>query len=146
MARPIKVRKVEGLPKQNYFIPVGKRKCEIGEIELKVEELEAMRLKDIVGFSQEECAIQMEVSRQTFQNILEDARKKLTLALVEGKAIRIEGGNFVEKECQYYCEHCGTTYKIQYKIDQEKCPNCGATQITCGKKECGCMKSCKKWK
>ena len=72
---------------------MGKKKCELEELELKVEELEAMRLKDIEGLSQEECAQQMEISRQTFQNILDLAREKIAKALVEGKAIRIGGGD-----------------------------------------------------
>ena len=144
MARPIKVRKVEHLPKQNYFMPMGNKKCELEEIALKVEELEAMRLKDMEGLSQEECAKQMEVSRQTFQNIIEEARRKLTLALVEGKAIRIGGGNFVTKQCRYYCTKCDRFYAIQYKVDKEKCPQCGSTEIHCERKECrGCKKGCK---
>lgn len=143
MARPVKVRKVEQLPKESYFVPLGKKQCTLEEISLKVEELEAMRLKDIEGLSQEECAKQMEVSRQTFQNILDEARRKLTLALVEGKGIRIGGGNFAAKQCRYYCKACGKIYTIQYKQDQEQCPQCGATTVACGKKECGCKGKCK---
>ena len=135
MARPIKVRKVEALPKQNYFVPMGKKKCELEELELKVEELEAMRLKDIEGLSQEECAQQMEISRQTFQNILDLAREKIAKALVEGKAIRIGGGDYVTKQCRYYCKACGSIYAIQYKLDKQQCPKCGSHEIECGRKE-----------
>ena len=49
MARPTKFRKVEFFPSNTYFVPWGKSKCEIEEIKLKVEELEAMRLKDIAS-------------------------------------------------------------------------------------------------
>ena len=76
MARPTKFRRVEFFPENNYFVPWGKPKCEIEEIVLKVEELEAMRLKDIEDLNQEECAEKMQVSRQTFQNIIDSARKK----------------------------------------------------------------------
>ncbi|MBP3888957.1 MAG: DUF134 domain-containing protein [Cellulosilyticum sp.] len=143
MARPVKVRKVENLPKENYFMPKGKKQCTLEEMALKVEELEAMRLKDIEGLSQEECAKQMEVSRQTFQNILDEARRKVTLALVEGRGIRIGGGNFVTKQCRYYCNACEKTYTIRYKQDQEQCPECGGRSVICGKKECGCKGKCK---
>lgn len=143
MARPIKVRKVEKLPKESYFVPLGKKKCELEEMTLKVEELEAMRLKDIERLSQQECAEQMEISRQTFQNILDEARRKLVVALIEGNAIRIGGGHFVAKQCRYYCLACHAVYTIQYKQDQEQCPHCGSTTVSCGKKECGCKRNCR---
>jgi predicted DNA-binding protein (UPF0251 family) len=91
MPRPIKCRRVEFFPEDTYFVPLGKPKCEIQEIVLKVEELEAMRLKDILCFNQEECAEKMQISRQTFQNIIDEARKKVAIALSEGKAINING-------------------------------------------------------
>ncbi len=77
MARPTKYRTVEFFPEGNYFVPLGKKECELEEVELKVEELEAIRLKDIEGLTQEECAKKMEISRQTFQNIIESGRRKL---------------------------------------------------------------------
>jgi len=89
MARPVKNRRVENLPEYTYFVPAGIRKCEIEEIFIKVEELEAMRLKDVEDLNQEECAMRMLVSRQTFQNIIDSARKKIAIALIEGKAINI---------------------------------------------------------
>lgn len=77
MPRPTKFRRVEFFPEDNYFVPWGgKPKCEIHEVVLKVEELEAMRLKDIEDLNQEQCAEKMEISRQTFQNIIDRARKK----------------------------------------------------------------------
>ena len=94
MPRPTKFRRVEFFPENTYFVPWGKRKCEIEEIVLKVEELEAMRLKDIEELNQEECAQRMQVSRQTFQNIIDSARKKVAVALTEGNAIRISGGDY----------------------------------------------------
>jgi len=56
MARPTKFRRVEFFPENDYFVPWGKPKCEIEEIVLKVEELEAIRLKDKEELNQEECA------------------------------------------------------------------------------------------
>ena len=83
MPRPTKFRKVEFFPDSTYFVPWGKPKCEIEEIVLKLEELEAMRLKDIEELNQEECAERMQISRQTFQNIIDSARKKTAMALTE---------------------------------------------------------------
>ena len=62
---------------------------------LKVEELESIRLKDLLGLTQEEAARRMGVSQPTFHRILQAARRKIASALVEGKALRIEGGDFV---------------------------------------------------
>ena len=57
--RPTKFRRVEFFPEDTYFVPYNKPKCEIEEVNLKIEELEAMRLKDIEGLNQEECAEKM---------------------------------------------------------------------------------------
>lgn len=93
MARPIKCRKVCHFPQTLEFAPVdaGAR----GEpILLTVDEYEALRLIDKEGFSQEECAAFMQIARTTVQRIYENARKKLADCLVEGRSLRIEGGDF----------------------------------------------------
>ena len=58
-----------------------------------------MRLKDLEGLEQEECAGRMEISRQTFQRVLASARRKIACALLTGKALRIEGGNYELAQC-----------------------------------------------
>ena len=143
MARPTKFRRVEFFPKDNYFVPWGKPKCEIEEIVLKVEELEAMRLKDIEDLNQEECAEKMQVSRQTFQNIIDTARKKIATALTEGKAIRISGGNYTTNLCKFKCIECETIYEIKYDLDRSICPNCGSEKVMCSKKAHFCKIWCK---
>ena len=64
------------------------------EVELSVEEVEALRLKDIEAFDQSICAQKMEISRSTFQRVLISARTKVADALLNGKALKIYGGNF----------------------------------------------------
>lgn len=142
MARPTKFRRVEFFPENCYFVPRGKKKCEFEEIVLKVEELEAMRLKDIEELNQEECAEKMEVSRQTFQNIIDSARKKVALALTEGKAISINGGHYTSKHCKFKCLDCHTTYDINYEQDKRNCPNCRSTNVLCSKKSQNCDSWC----
>lgn len=141
MARPTKFRRVEFFPEDNYFVPWGKPKCEIEEIVLKVEELEAMRLKDIENLNQEECAEKMEISRQTFQNIIDNARKQIAIALTEGKAIRISGGHYTTKQCNFKCLECETVYEINYNQDRTICPSCGSPKVMCSKK----AQFCKNW-
>lgn len=142
MPRPVKYRKVESLPVYTYFIPAGRRKCEIEDVIIKVEELEAIRLKDIEELNQEECAEKMHVSRQTFQNIIDSARKKIATAIVEGKAISISGGNYTRNVCQFRCLSCGKIYEIKYEEDRNSCPECGAADVMCSKKSNFCHKMC----
>ncbi len=138
MARPIKCRRVEFFPENTYFMPLGKRKCEVEETILKVEELEAMRLKDLEGLKQEECAESMQVSRQTFQNIIDSARYKVALALIQGHAIHIRGGNYTSGLCQLKCLGCDEVYSVNYEKDRYICPSCGSNEIVCAKKNRFC--------
>ena len=141
MSRPTKFRKIEFFPKNTHFVPVGKSKCQLQEMHLKIEELEAIRLKDIEGLKQEECADKMMVSRQTFQNIIDSARKKIAIALIEGNEIKIGGGNFTTEYCKFICSGCDTTYEIKYENDKKTCPLCGSEKVECSRK----MDKCRKW-
>lgn len=142
MARPTKFRRVEFFPKDTYFVPWGKPKCQIEEIVLKVEELEAMRLKDIEKLTQEECAERMYISRQTFQNVIDSAREKVATALAQGKAIRISGGHYTTKHCRFKCMDCESIYQVNYERDKYHCPVCGSQRVMCSKKAGFCRKWC----
>lgn len=92
MPRPRKCRKVCQLPPVEEFIAKG---CaENNYIVLTVDEYECVRLVDYRGFSQEECAEYMQVSRATAQLICDSARRKIASALVNGWGIRIAGGEY----------------------------------------------------
>jgi predicted DNA-binding protein (UPF0251 family)/predicted Fe-Mo cluster-binding NifX family protein len=94
MARPLKCRRVEFLPNTTYFKPAGIPLKDLEEVVISIEEVEAIRLKDLEGLEQEEGAEKMNISRPTFQRVLASARQKVADALLNGKAMRIEGGNF----------------------------------------------------
>src|SRR4030042_893464 len=94
MSRPIKCRRVAFMPGVVYFKPAGIPLRMLGEVRLSVEEAEAVRLKDLEGLEQEQGAEKMNISRPTFQRVLVSARQKMADALLNGKAIKIEGGNF----------------------------------------------------
>ena len=94
MPRPLKCRRVAFLPDATYFKPAGIPLRMLNEVILSVEEAEAVRLKDLEGLEQEAGAERMNISRPTFQRVLASARRKIADALLNGKAIRIEGGNF----------------------------------------------------
>ena len=89
MPRPRLCRKVNFSPEVTYFTPAGVRLMELEEIEIMPDELEALRLKDLDGMEQQECAKMMGVSQPTFHRTLSSARKKIAQALVKGKALRI---------------------------------------------------------
>ena len=73
----------------NYFKPRGVPMCELEVVGLTCEEIEALRLKNIVGLDQNECAEKMKTSQSTLQRILSSASAKITDALINGKAIKI---------------------------------------------------------
>ena len=94
MPRPVRCRRVHCRPDANYFKPRGIPTDLLEEVNLNMDELEAIRLADLEGMYQEEAAKKMKVSRQTLGRILESAHKKIADALVNGKALSIEGGVF----------------------------------------------------
>jgi len=91
------------MPGVTYFKPAGIPLRALEEMRLTVEEAEAIRLKDLEGLEQEGGAEKMNVSRPTFQRILASARQKIADALLNGKAIRIEGGNFEMSPRRFRC-------------------------------------------
>lgn len=94
MARIPKCRRVEFYPAVKSFKPAGVPRHCLERVTLRVEEIEALRLKDQLGLEQEECAQKMRVSRPTFQRILVEAHAKVADALINGKEIFIDGGDY----------------------------------------------------
>jgi predicted DNA-binding protein (UPF0251 family) len=89
MPRPKKYRRVCCNPSVLYFKPRGIPIYELEEVVLDQDELESLRLADLLNYSHENAAIEMKISRATFGRIIESARKKLTDAVLNGKALRI---------------------------------------------------------
>lgn len=140
MPRPVKWRRVEYIPENRTFAPCSKGNCAcfegIEEVQLKIEELEAMRLKDIEELTQEECAARMQVSRQTFQNIIDEARKKVVTALIQKRAITIGGGHYTKNICHFKCISCGYETKTTYEESGLVCHHCGSEHVECNRKQC----------
>ena len=90
MPRPCKIRKINGKFKVKFFKPHRIPMNSIKTVCLDVCEAEAVRLADLEGMYHEDAAKQMEVSRQTFGNIIKSAHKKIADALINGKSIKIE--------------------------------------------------------
>lgn len=105
MPRPKKWRRVCCLPVRTEFAPVGEPYHSDDAVIMTVDEYEAIRLIDHEGFTQEECAGYMKVARTTVQQIYNDARKKLSVSLVEGKPLMISGGEY--RLCEGNEPYCG---------------------------------------
>ena len=95
MARPRKRRRVCGMPKYITFGPINRLDENNEVITLTVDEYEVIRLIDLEGFEQEQCAEKMGVARSTVQRMYVAAKQKLADCLVNGKVLKIEGGDFV---------------------------------------------------
>ncbi len=96
------------MPWNASFGPTGNQPGE-GSVVMSVDEYETIRLIDLMGFTQEECAAQMNVARTTVQGIYNDARNKLADVLVNGKSLAIRGGDYTlcdSKEETCACGGC----------------------------------------
>jgi len=93
MPRPCKCRHIYGNPQVNVFKPCGVPITELQEVILTVDEFEAVRLADLQGLYQEDAAKKMNISRQTFGNIIQSAHNKIADVIVNAKALKIDGGN-----------------------------------------------------
>lgn len=139
MPRPMKPRRIGALPRKRKFVPEGTVR---EEVVLKLDELEAIRLKDVEGLSQEDAAERMHISRQTYQLILDCGRGKVALALTEGRGIQIDGGNVTINICEYTCEKCGHDFSSEYEKRGGGCPKCGMNDPTCKPNKAYCPKCC----
>lgn len=93
MVRPCIKRHIGWTPAVRYFKPRGIPLRFLAEVVITEDALEAIRLVDCEGLYQEAAAQKMGVSRATLGRILEQAHRLISDALINGKAIRIEGGN-----------------------------------------------------
>ena len=105
MPRPRKCRRVCCLPLCSHFGPLNADENPSQYIQMTVDEYETIRLIDLEGLMQEACAKRMNVARTTIQAIYNEARRKIAEALVLGKILYIEGGEY--KICEGALPECG---------------------------------------
>lgn len=133
MPRPTKWRRVAFIPEIAHFRPVGVPQSILDVVLLSVEEAEAIRLKDLDGLQQEECAERMRISRPTFHRVLESARAKLADALINGKAIKIEGGSFEMAMRRFRCGNDGQEWDVPFEAMvagvPQVCPQCNSPNV-----------------
>lgn len=129
MARTEKKRTVCIDPRSDYFKPRGIPLRALESIELTLDELEALRLCYRDRLYQDEAASVMEISRQTVGRILNNAFSKIAEALIEGKAIKIEGGSVVMRR-KFQCAACEHVWEVPYGTGRPaECPSCKSRNI-----------------
>jgi predicted DNA-binding protein (UPF0251 family) len=134
MVRPLNCRRIGCLPQSSYFKPRGTPLSNLEEVVLTVDEFEAIRLADLEKLYQEEAAEKMKISRQTFGRIIDSAHGKVAEALVECKALKIEGGEFSMADAtvgrKFKCEDCQHSWEMPYGTGRpNNCPSCKGENI-----------------
>jgi len=144
MARPRNCRRVGSIPESNYFKPRGIPLSMLEEVVLTVDECEAIRLADLESLYQEQAAEKMSVSRQTFGRIIDSAHKKVAEALVKGKALKIEGGEFEMAPMRNFrCHECQHSWELPYGTGRPaSCPSCKSGNIHRAQEDRGYSRGC----
>ena len=127
MVRPLKDRMVAFNPEINYFKPRGIPIIDLEEVRLTVDQREAIRLSDLLGMSHEEAGRRMGVSRATFGRIIQRARKAVADALINGKAINVEGGSYkmISATRTFFCLNCRHEWQEPFGTGRPVCcPAC----------------------
>jgi predicted DNA-binding protein (UPF0251 family) len=118
-------------PSISVFKPRGIPATQLEVIELKLDELEAFRLADLEGLHHVAAGKKMGISRATFGRILEEARRKVAEALIEGKMLQFSGGEVLTaRKRDYACQECGDAFTIPRRAPlPENCPSCDSPKI-----------------
>ena len=132
MVRPQKNRMVAFNPEISYFKPRGIPMIDLEEVCLTVDQREAIRLSDLLGMSHEDAGRRMGVSRATFGRIIQRARNAVADALINGKAINVEGGNYriINKARLFHCINCNLEWEEPFGSGRPKCcPACNENEF-----------------
>jgi len=115
-------------PGSGYFKPQGIAVSVLEEVVLTMDEFEAMRLANFECLYHEQAAEKMGVSRTTFGRIVESANRKIADVLLNGKALRIEGGVIKMAEVRKFkCSDCGHEWELPFGTGRPSgCPSCSS--------------------
>ena len=120
-------RRVKMPPPMEGFKPFGIPMRDLESVVLLFEEFEAIRLADYENLKQEEAAERMNISRPTFTRLYDKARKNIAKAFIEGKAILIQGGNYITDDYWFKCFDCNETMITIKPV--KYCRNCSSDNI-----------------
>jgi uncharacterized protein len=131
MVRPFKCRNIHFSPDYLFFKPAGIPAKKLELVTLTMDEFEAVRLADLEGLYQEEAAKQLQISRQTFGNIISSAHHKIAEALIQGKLLKIKGGHVsMPRERKFSCYNCNHQWSVPFGTSRpQNCPGCQSSNI-----------------
>jgi len=129
MPRPKNNRIVHEPPVFTEFKPIGVKAMTLDLVKLSLDELEAIRLADFMGLSQEEAAEEMEISRPTFTRLIEEARKKMADFILNGKLLNVDGGNIHFRNNIIKCQNCGQMFRTRFDEEISECPSCHSNNL-----------------
>ncbi len=129
MARPKKNRMVQHPPVFTTFKPTGIPARHLKEIPLSLDQYEAIRLTDLLGYDHETAAKHMHISRSTFTRLIEQARNVIAEFIVQGGNLVIGGGIVHFKTNRIYCKKCRKAFAVPIGKTVSVCPECGSENI-----------------
>lgn len=144
MVRPQKARIVHRPPVFSMFRPNGVPPSILKEINLSIDEFEAIRLADYEKLEHGEASEFMGISRSTFTRLIETARNKMSIFIVEGALLSISGGNIQFSRNIIKCNECGAFSDTEIDSENSKCSACGSENIISLAGTFGHVKCCRK--
>lgn len=131
MARPHKCRFVGSEPVARAFKPIGVPARDLDTAELRLDELEALRLGDVEGMYHGDAAEEMGISRATFGRLIQSARNKVADALLSGKMLTIKGGKVeMIRQRAFLCSACEARFEVPCGTPRpDACPACGSKHV-----------------
>ncbi len=129
MSRPQDNRIVYEPPLFTEFKPIGVKAQGLEQVQMTLDEFEALRLADFNGLSHAEAADEMEISRSTFSRLIEKARKKVSDFFIHGKLLTIDGGNIHFRNNIIRCIDCGHMFKTNIDKSISECPACNSKNL-----------------
>ncbi|THB67065.1 MAG: DUF134 domain-containing protein [Spirochaetaceae bacterium] len=145
MPRPRKKRLVQHPPIHSAFKPCGVKPRHLTELQLSLDEYEAIRLADFAGMDHESSAREMQISRSTFTRLLDQAHSKLASFLIEGKLLVIGGGSVHFSGNCFVCQDCGHIFYGQLEQEIKSCPMCDSKELQDGADLHGHGQCCLRW-
>ena len=129
MSRPKYNRIVNEPPLYSQFKPLGVRGQDMNQIVLSLDEFEAFRLADQMGYTHAQAADEMGISRSTFSRIIVKARKKIADFMILGGILTIGGGTVHFRINILQCKDCGHLLKVRLDKEVSECPECHSDKI-----------------
>jgi predicted DNA-binding protein (UPF0251 family) len=129
MSRPKARRLINNPPLFTGFKPIGVKGRDLERIEMSIDEFEALRLADYEGLSQDEAALEMDISRSTFSRLIESARRKSSEFFIRGRQLVVDGGPVHFKENLLRCRNCGSVMPARLEMAPKSCSRCGSEDL-----------------